>query len=110
MAGADEKYENAIPMNSTKLLGLPIITAGSYCGDTHVVSDQNRYKKLVTKDNHLIGFILIGNIERAGIYTSLISEQTPLDSIDFDLIKEKPQLMAFSKATRLEKLGGLKNA
>lgn len=110
MAGADEKYENAIPMNSTKLLGLPIITAGSYCGDAYVVSDQNRYKKLVTKDNHLIGFILVGNIERAGIYTSLISEQTPLDSIDFDLIKEKPQLMAFSKATRLEKLGGLKNA
>lgn len=42
---------------------------------------------------------------RAGIYTSLIKEKTPLDGIDFDLIKEKPQLMAFSRADRYKKLG-----
>ena len=64
------------------------------------------YKKLITNDDFLIGMILIGNVERAGIYTSLIREKTPLCSIDFELIKEKPQLMAFSKMERLRKLGG----
>jgi hypothetical protein len=37
-------------------------------------------------------------------------DRVPLDSIDFDLIKDKPQLMAFSKSQRQQKLGGLKNA
>lgn len=50
---------------------------------------------LVTKNNLLKGYIMIGDISRAGIYTKLIREQIPLDKIDFELIKEKPQLMAF---------------
>ena len=40
----------------------------------------------------LKGYILIDKIERAGIYTSLIREKTPLDSIDFELIKESHSL------------------
>ena len=61
---------------------------------------------LVTRDSRLVGFILIGDVDRAGIYTSLIREQTPLDTIDFELIRDKPQLMAFSHAERAKKLGG----
>ena len=45
---------------------------------------------------------------RAGIYTKLIREQVPLDTIDFELIKEKPQLMAFAKAERAKQLAGVK--
>ena len=41
-----------------------------------------------------------------GIYTALIREKTPLDSIDFALMLEKPQLMAFSKRDRQMKMGG----
>ncbi len=52
--------------------------------------------------------ILIGDIKRAGIYTSLIREKTPLDTIDFDLIKQHPQLMAFAKTERKAKLAGAK--
>ena len=51
-----------------------------------------------------MGYIMIGDIKRAGIYTALIKNQTPLDSIDFELIKQKPQLMAFSAEDRREKL------
>ena len=36
----------------------------------------------------------------------IIGERTPLDSIDFALICEKPGLMAFTKEVRAEKLGG----
>lgn len=100
MAGGEKPYDKAIPMNAIGFFGLHIITAGSYDGEAYITSEGKNYKKLVTKDGLLKGFILIGAVERAGIYTSLIREQKPLDTLDFELIKEKPQLMAFSRADR----------
>ena len=100
MAGGDKRYDKAIPMNAIGFFGLHIITAGTYDGEVYTVKKGHSYKKLFTKDNRLMGYILIGDIQRAGIYTSLIREKTPLDSIDFDLIREKPQLMAFSRKER----------
>lgn len=106
MAGSNTSFDKAIPMNASGFMGLHMITAGSYDGETYLEQDEDHYKLLVTRDNHLVGFIMIGDVDRAGIYTSLIREQTPLDSIDFSLIREKPQLMAFSRAERAKKLGG----
>ncbi|HIY12591.1 MAG TPA: FAD-dependent oxidoreductase [Candidatus Agathobaculum merdipullorum] len=106
MAGSNTSFDKAIPMNASGFMGLHMITAGSYDGDTYLEQDEDHYKLLVTRDNHLVGFIMIGDVDRAGIYTSLIRERTPLDTIDFDLIREKPQLMAFSRAERAKKLGG----
>lgn len=100
MAGGEKRFDKAIPMNAIGFFGLHIITAGTYDGEVYAVQKEQAYKKLFTKENRLMGYILIGEIERAGIYTSLIREKTPLDSIDFDLIREKPQLMAFSKKER----------
>ncbi len=108
MAGGEKLYDRAMPMNAIGFFGLHIITAGSYDGEDYIVEGDKTYKRLVVRDNKLAGFILIGAVERAGIYTALIREQTPLDTIDFDLIKEKPQLMAFSRVERLRKLGGVK--
>lgn len=100
MTGGEKRYDKAIPMNAIGFFGLHIITAGTYDGECFETKKGSSYKKLFTKDNRLTGYILIGDVERAGIYTSLIREKTPLDSIDFDLIKEKPQLMAFSRRER----------
>jgi len=110
-ASASQKsFDKAIPMNAIGFFGLHMITAGNYTGETFLKneqgSDQICYKKLFYSDNKLNGFILIGDVEKAGIYTSLIRERTPLDSIDFDLICEKPGLMAFTKEDRKIKLGG----
>ena len=35
-----------------------------------------------------------------------VRERTPLSTIDFELIRETPQLMAFSATERARKLGG----
>lgn len=109
MAGGDRPFEKAIPMNASGFLGLHMITAGSYDGEQYLTRENGNYKLLVTRNDHLVGFILIGDVERAGIYTSLIRERTALSSIDFDLIREKPQLMAFSSTERARKLGGVKS-
>ena len=108
MAGGEKFYDKAIPMNAIGFFGMHIITAGTYTGDVYTDKNEESYKKLFTKDNRLMGYILIGKVERAGIYTSLIRKKTPLDTIDFELIKEKPQLMAFSMKERAHKLSGAK--
>lgn len=108
MTGTDKPYDKAMPMNAIGFFGYHMITAGSYDGEKTVYADGENYKMLVTKDNLLKGYIMIGDISRAGIYTKLIREQVPLDSIDFELVKEKPQLMAFSLADRKEQLGGVR--
>lgn len=110
-AGEETLYLNAIPMNAIGFYGLHIITAGSYDGDEDITEDADKeiYKKLVFKDGLLKGFILMGDVARAGIYTSMIKEQIPLTEVDLDLLRDKPQMMMFGKARREEKLAGKKH-
>lgn len=107
MAGKETYYLNAMPMNAIGFFGLHIITAGSYEGEAYTETDgAENYKKLVTADNELKGFILMGDVKRAGIYTYMIKWHMPIDECDFELLKTKPQLMAFSRSYRNEKLAG----
>ncbi len=114
MAGGGDnggaRFDRAIPMNAIGFLGLHIITAGNYDGQVYVEGNTSgtgeaAYKRLFYSDNKLNGYILIGNVEKAGIYTNLIRERVPLNTIDFALVCEKPGLMAFTKEARMEKLG-----
>ena len=106
MAGGEELLSNALPMNSIGFGGLHCMTAGSYTGECYEEKTPASIKRLYTEDNLLKGFILIGCNDRAGIYTSLIRNRTPLDTVDFDLLKRSPALAPFGKSYREEKLGG----
>ncbi|MDD6269978.1 MAG: FAD-dependent oxidoreductase [Oscillospiraceae bacterium] len=111
MAGGSEVFDNAIPMNSIGFFGLHAMTAGSYFtenegGEMYEEKGDGTLKRLFTRDGLLTGFILIGNTKRAGIYTSLIREKTPLDSINFDLLKKDTTFAAFSHESRISKFGG----
>ena len=106
MAGGEKIFDKAIPMNSIGFFGLHMTTAGNYSGDIVAMDDKDYYKRFFYSENCLNGYILIGNVEKAGIYTSLIRERTPLDTIDFDLVCDRPGLMAFTKEERMIKLGG----
>lgn len=108
MAGQETHYLNAIPMNAIGFYGLHIISAGSYDGEEFVQSEGTTFKKLVFRDGKLKGYILMGDVARAGIYTSLIKEQIPLDTVDMEVLKEKPQMLMFGKARREEKLAGIR--
>ncbi|MDR0290558.1 MAG: FAD-dependent oxidoreductase [Treponema sp.] len=108
MAGGEKTFDKAIPMNAIGFFGLHMITAGNYSGEEYLETKDGHYKRLFYGNNRLNGYIMIGDVEKAGIYTSLIREQTPLDTIDFALVCEKPGLMAFTKEDRQMKLGGEK--
>ena len=107
MAGGTEVFDKAIPMNSIGFFGLHVMTAGTYEGEMYEEKTDDTLKRLFTKDGLLKGFILIGKTERAGIYTSLIREKTPLDTIDFETIKKVATSVAFSPENRRKKFGGV---
>lgn len=112
MAGGDKDFSNAIPMNSIGFMGLHIMTAGNYITEKDggmVLSQKtaDATKKFFVKDNQLKGYILIGNVLGGGIYTSLIREKTPLDTLDFENLQKNPTFFAFSAETRRKKFGGV---
>ena len=104
MAGGEAVYDHAIPKNAIGFFGYHVLTAGTYTGEIYRSAEGCSLKKLFYENDRLKGYILLGDVARAGIYTSLIRKETPLSSIDFALICEKPQLMAFTREERKEML------
>lgn len=104
MAGGSAVYEKAFPVNSMGLLGLYMLTAGSRIGESITVKTDESYKKFYTKDGVLKGYIIIGNCDRGGIYTDMIREQTPLETVDMEILIKEPGLMAFNPGERYAKL------
>lgn len=101
MTGGRDGFTTAIPENAIGFFGLHMITAGTYEGEADLVEQGPAcYKKLFVKDGKLMGYILMGDVRRAGIYTELIRKKTPLSSLNYELIRKEPQLMAFAKDTR----------
>ncbi len=107
MACGEAVFDNAIPMNSIGFFGLHIMSAGSYGGDMKEVKTEDSVKRFFTDGGVLKGFMLIGETERAGIYTSLIREKTPLESIDFDLAEKIASNLIFSQNVRRKRFGGV---
>ena len=107
MAGGSTIYDYGIPMNAIGFFGLHALTAGSYTGEMYEEKTDKSIKRLFIKDGCLVGFMLIGEIARAGIYTSFIREKTPLDSVNTQLLKISPTLSVFDVKNRRKKLGGM---
>ena len=106
MAGGSEVFDRGIKMNSIGFFGLHIMSAGTCTEPVYSEVTEQSCKKLFARDGVLTGFILVGDVHRAGIYTSLIRERTPLDSIRFDEVKRDPSLLPFGRQYRKKKLGG----
>jgi len=60
-------------MNSLKHLGLPIMAVGLKSGDEVLQTRQNGHMRTIyLKDNRVIGFQLIGDINAAGVLRALM--------------------------------------
>ena len=107
MAGGTAVFDNAIPMNAIGFFGMHTMTAGTYEGEVYTEETETSRKKLYTKDGLLQGFMLINDTARAGLYTSLIRNRTPLESIDFELMKKTATSAAFSSEKRKKSFEGV---
>lgn len=106
MAGGDESFDSAIPMNAIGFFGYHALTAGSYDGEMYEKRGEGTLRRLFVRDGRLVGFMMLGDVDRAGIYTAMVRDKTPLDTVDFGLLRENPALIAFSAGSRRQKLGG----
>ena len=114
MAGGNRLYEGCLAMNSVELAGIPTISVGltdpSVLEDTErrkrievlesIEEENTNYKKVVLEDNRIIGVILIGRIDRAGIYTGLIKDKVDISLIKDHLLKDDFGLLSLPKAYR----------
>ena len=98
MAGGEAAFADAMPLNAIGFFGSHVLTAGSYEGESFVQAEGDVYRKFFCKDGVLKGFILVNSPERAGIYTSLIRNKTPLSEVDFKSLEGAPNLAAFPQA------------
>ena len=109
MCGVSDDFSGVFPMNAVGFFGLPIITAGVQGGEgTEVLykSDQETgaMKRFIVKDDRLVGMILVGDVDRAGIYTYIMSEKIPLSSLEKQLTDDNFGLMAFSYEKMKERI------
>ena len=109
MAGGSSSLSDLIPMNSIGFFGLHCATAGAYPEDAQVYEEKSvdSIRRLYVRNDKLAGFIVIGNVSRAGIYTSLVREKTSVEDVDLNELKKEPSLAIFSSEVRRKKLGGV---
>lgn len=110
MAGGDVIIDGTYSVNAIDFYGLRICTCGliNAQGEEYtdrIKQDGDEYKRLIFKDNKLVGFVLINSSTNAGIYTNLISSKTELDVIQGDIM-DTPSLFMFDKTVRTKKLTG----
>lgn len=87
MCGLTDTFDGVFPMNAVGFFGLSIITAGVQGGDGIDVLVKHNAKtgttrRFFVKDDVLVGMILVGDVDRAGIYTYLMNEKIPLSTLD----------------------------
>jgi len=107
MAGKKAEYEGGTVMSSLKYFDLPIIAVGNVnpedIGAYEVIVElqptKTVYKKILLKDNVIVGFIFLGEIEKAGILFRLLKNKVNVGDIkgmflseDFGIVTLPEQL------------------
>ena len=89
MAGLESEYDNGTCMNSMDIFDFPVISVGRFnpgedegCDILYRLDEaQSVYRKVVLNKNRIIGAILAGEIEKAGIILSLMKNK--VDASEF---------------------------
>jgi NAD(P)H-nitrite reductase large subunit len=86
MAGSTKQYEGGLAMNSVEFFKVPTISMGVTNPpptgefEVHTYQDQESYlyRKIVLKEGKLAGVVLVGSVDRAGIFAGLIREKVDI--------------------------------
>ena len=106
----DELFEGNFAINAVDFFDQSLLTSGiinpapdSGCEETIVLTDTS-YAKFVTREGMLVGYILLNRPANAGIYTSLIEQRIPLDTLEGDIFDEAPLNIDLPADLRWERL------
>jgi NAD(P)H-nitrite reductase large subunit len=111
MAGAEKAYKGGFAMNAIGFFDYPMITAGIIKPDGNDFeilvdrdSERKSYKKIVLKNNVVVGFIYLNKVDRAGIITGLIREEADVSKFKAELLKDDFGYINMSREERAAKL------
>jgi len=94
MAGAETEYPGGTAMNSLSYFGIDIASAGMPIPPNdegyEVISKQegNIYRKVILKDESIMGMIFVGNIEKSGIVFGLVRDKINVGSFKQSLLAD----------------------
>jgi NAD(P)H-nitrite reductase large subunit len=108
MAGKKTDYTGGTNMSSLKYFGIPIVSIGlanpKEDPTLEVLTKQDVerkvYKKLVLKDNVLVGMTFVNDIEKAGILFYLMKNKVNVKAFKQDLISETFSLATLPESVR----------
>lgn len=106
MAGEDRVYPGSQGMNAVEFFGLPVLSAGIVNPpdeNYEVIASRlegGGYRKVVIKDGVLVGMIVAGEVERAGILNSLIQEKARVRRFKHSLVQESFSHIYLPRAVR----------
>jgi len=94
MAGSSHQHRWATNMNSVDFFGFPMVSAGFMLkpekkGFEEITRKENDcYSKVILKDDVIQGFIMAGDIDRAGIYLGLMRDKVMTTSFKKELLTD----------------------
>ena len=108
MTGKKVKYDGSFRMNSLDFYGLPVISMGITRIDGNEFQQFQRktkstYRKLVLKDGRIVGAILVGQVQKAGILTTLLKKRVNVSDVIPLLMSDRlnfAELLPFTKQNR----------
>jgi len=106
VAGEKLQYDGSMGVNSVEFFNLPMISMGitriaEGSGYKELTKrGDSFYKKVVLKDNLLVGGIFVGKLDCSGVYLDLIKKKADVSSIVDELLKPN-----FSYANAFDLLG-----
>jgi len=108
MAGKKAEYEGGTVMSALKYFDLPIIAAGIMnpedIGDYELLVERQPektvYKKILLKDDVIVGFIFLGDIEKAGILFHLMKNHVNVGEIKEKLLSENFGIVTLPESLR----------
>jgi NAD(P)H-nitrite reductase large subunit len=110
MAGVKTEYPGGTAMNSLNYFGLDIAAAGmvapSYGDGCEVLSRQNDgiYRKVILKDDLLVGMVFVRDIEKSGIVFSLMRDRVDVGSFKQALVADDFGLVSLPRELWQERL------
>ena len=113
MAGGEARFDGGLAMNAVDVVGLPTISVGQTVeleGDEVLRRLDERagtYRKLVLRDGRIVGVILIGQIERAGILTGLIRSRVDVSGLKHLLLTDQFGLLSLPADYRAHMVSGM---
>ena len=111
MAGTDAEYPGGTAMNALNYFGLDITSAGvTIPPDEYgyeMLSNQNdgAYRKLVLKDDLLVGMVFVKDIEKSGIFFSLMRDRVNVHDFKQALLTDDFGLASLPRDLWHERLG-----